>query len=134
LVAVVAQTLWGQIQHLVQEHHHQSLLRVVELVLLLRVLLQEMVVLVEVLVVPDQLNLLVLQEFNQHNQILQQFYNMEILEEIKLVFRQSELQVVVVVPEQQVKQDQLQEQDQVALVELEDNIHNLKDLLLEPPH
>jgi hypothetical protein len=107
---------------------------VVELVLLLRVLLQEMVVLVEVLVVPDQLNLLVLQEFNQHNQILQQFYNMEILEEIKLVFRQSELQVVVVVPEQQVKQDQLQEQDQVALVELEDNIHNLKDLLLEPPH
>jgi hypothetical protein len=92
-----------------------------------KLLLQEMEVLVVVQVGRQALDLLVLQELNQHNQIHLQFYNMEILEEIKLVPVTLVPLVVVVVPVLRDKQDQHLEQDQEVLVVMEDNIQDLLD-------
>ena len=84
-----------------------------------------------VLVVRDSLGN---QEYNQLNQILQQFYNMEIPEEIKLAYLLLELQVAAVVQALPDKQDQILVQDLEVSGVLEDNILNLQDHLLDYRH
>jgi hypothetical protein len=119
-----------QEQHrlLVQELHHQLLLWVAAVVVLQNLLHLEMVDLVEVLVVLLVRVLLDLLELNQHNQILLQYCNMEILEEIKLA-----LVVLVLLAAEAVqvlldRQDQRPVQDQEVLEVMVDSIHNLLDL------
>ena len=75
-----------------------------------------------------------LREYNQLNQILQQYYNMEIPEEIKLAHLLLELQVAAVVQALPDKQDQLLVQDLEVSGVLEDNILNLQDHLLDYRH